>query len=235
MHFDKAFIIGLPNHTNKRLDRSLQRCKREGVDIQLWNGVYGPDVDIAAHQSKGYLSDDFELKLPGSLGCMLSHITLWESVEKDPDCDIAFICEDDILLNANFLKDLESIPWSDVPEDWDIIKLSYHGLDGEKVSDSIIKPSLSTKRGANSGTFCYLMKASSAQKLKNILVPYNGRRSMDVLLRESFSKFSPYLTVKILAYEERYRYSIRKDLNLTKQKGLSLKKVLVKITKFLFP
>ena len=79
------------------------------------------------------------------------------------------------------------------------------------------------------------MKASSAQRLKNILVPYNGKRSMDVLLRENFSSFHPYLTVKILAYEERYRYSIRKDLNLTKQKGLSLKKVLVKITKFLFP
>ena len=79
------------------------------------------------------------------------------------------------------------------------------------------------------------MKASSAQRLKNILVPYNGKRSMDVLLRENFSNFHPYLTVKILAYEERYRYSIRKDLNLTKETGLSLKKVLVKISKFLFP
>ena len=235
MHFDKAFIIGLPSHTNKRLDRCFERCEREGVKIELWNGVYGPDVDIPAYQSKGYLSDNFELKLPGSLGCMLSHITLWEFVEKDPDCDIAFICEDDILLNENFLKDLESIPWSDVPEDWDIIKLSYHGLDGETISDSIIKPSLSTKRGANSGTFCYLMKASRAQRLKNILVPYNGKRSMDVLLRESFSKFHPYLTVKILAHEERYRYSIRKDLNLEGQKGATLKKMFVKITKFLFP
>ena len=26
-------------------------------------------------------SNDFELKLPGSLGCMLSHITLWETIE----------------------------------------------------------------------------------------------------------------------------------------------------------
>jgi GR25 family glycosyltransferase involved in LPS biosynthesis len=235
MHFDKAFIIGLPDHMDKRLERCFKRCEGEGVNIKLWSGIYGLDVDIPEYQAKGYLSDDFDLQLPGSLGCMLSHITLWESIEKDPDCKVALICEDDILLKSNFLKDLESIPWSDVPDDWDFIKLSYHGLDGEKVSDNIIKPSLSTKRGANSGTFCYLMKASSAQILKSILVPYNGRRSMDVLLRESFSRFHPYLTVKILAREERFRYSIRKDLNLKGQKRVTLKKLLVKIAKFLFP
>ena len=235
MHFDKAFIIGLPDYTNKRLERCFKRCEREGVNTKLWSGIYGLDVDIPEYQAKGFLSDDFDLQLPGSLGCMLSHITLWESIEKDPDCEVALICEDDILLKSNFLKDLESIPWSDVPDDWDFIKLSYHGLDGEKVSDTIIKPSLSTKRGTNSGTFCYLMKASSAQTLKSILVPYNGRRSMDVLLRESFSRFHPYLTTKILAKEERFRYSIRKDLNLKGQKHISLKKLLVKITKFLFP
>ena len=235
MHFDIAFIIGLPSHTNKRLDRCFKRCEREGVDIDLWPGLYGLDVDIAEYQAKGYLSDDFDLKLPGSLGCMLSRITLWESLEKDPDCEIALICEDDILLKKNFLKNLESIPWADVPNDWDIIKLSYHKLDGNAVSDTIIKPSLSTKRGTNSGTFCYLMKAASAQILKRILVPYSGRQSMDVLLRKNFSQFHPYLTKKILANEERYRYSIRKDLNLSMKKSTVLDRLFVKITKFFFP
>jgi len=236
MHFDKAFIIGLPDHTNKRrLDRSFERCEREGVKMKLWNGIYGPDVDIPVHQAKGYLSDDFELKLPGSLGCMLSHITLWESVEKDPDCDIAFICEDDILLNKNFLKDLEAIPWSDVPEDWDIIKLSCGKLKGESISQNIVQPNYGKSRGLNSGMFCYLFKSSSAQKIKNILVPYNGSISMDVILRNNFNKFNIYILKNKLANVARYRYSIRKDLNLEGQKGLTLKKVFFKITKFLFP
>ena len=104
MHFDKAYIIGLPNHTNKRLDRCFKRFKREKVDVELWEGIYGLDVDINKYQKAGYLSQDFKLKLPGSLGCMLSHITLWEKLEKDSACDIAFICEDDILLNATLLK-----------------------------------------------------------------------------------------------------------------------------------
>ena len=139
-----------------------------------------------------------------------------------------------VTINLNDLNDMlscancnrayvirDNIPLMFLPNDWDIIKLSYHKLDGNAISDTMIKPSLSTKRGTNSGTFCYLMKASSAQTLKSILVPYNGRRSMDVLLRESFSRFHPYLTIKVLAREERFRYSIRKDLNLKGQKDIT--------------
>jgi len=231
MHFDKAYIIGLPNHTNKRLDRCFKRFKREKVDVELWEGVYGLDVDINKYQKAGYLSQDFKLKLPGSLGCMLSHITLWEKLEKDSACDIAFICEDDILLNKNFLKDLESIPWTDVPDNWDIIKLSYHKLNGEQISDTIVKPSLVTKPGTNSGTFCYLMKTSSAQTLKNILVPYNGHKSMDVILRANFKNFNPYLLVNRLAVEERFRYSIRKDLNFSARKLSIFEKLFMKISR----
>jgi GR25 family glycosyltransferase involved in LPS biosynthesis len=231
MHFDKAFIIGLPGHTNKRLERCFKRFKREGIEVELWAGIYGLDVNIKEYQQKGYLSDDFNLKLPGSLGCMLSHITLWETLENDPDCTIAFICEDDILLNSNFIKKLKEIPWSDVPDNWDIIKLSYHKLNGEQVSDHIVKPSLLTKPGTNSGTFCYLMKTSSAQILKNILIPYNGQQSMDVLLRKNFSNFHPYLTTKRLAIEERYRYSIRKDLNFSARKLTIFEKLYMKISR----
>ena len=231
MHFDKAFIIGLPGHTNKRLERCFKRFKRENVDVKLWQGIYGLDVNIKEYQKKGYLAKDFQLKLPGSLGCMLSHITLWENLEKDSECDIAFICEDDILLNANFMKDLESIPWSDVPDDWDIIKLSYHKLNGEQISDTIIKPSLVTKPGTNSGTFCYLMKTSSAQTLKNILVPYHGQKSMDVILRANFKNFNPYLLANRLAVEERFRYSIRKDLNFSARKLSFFEKLYMKISR----
>ena len=232
MHFDKAFVIGLPKYTNKRLERCFKLLKKEGVDANLWPGIYGLDVNIKDYQSKGYLSDDFYLHLPGSLGCMLSHISLWEKVEKDSECEIVLICEDDILLKPNFLKKLNDIPWLDVPNNWDIIKLSYHKLNGEKISDNIVKPSLITKPGTNSGTFCYLMKASSAQILKNILVPYDGKHSMDVLLRKNFHQFNPYLTTKTLATEKRYRYSIRKELNFLVREQTVLEKLYMKFSRF---
>ena len=90
MHFDKAYIIGLPNHTNKRLDRCFKRFKREKVDVELWEGIYGLDVDINKYQKAGYLSKDFKLKLPGSLGCMLSHIS--------SNCEIV-----NVVWNGNFI------------------------------------------------------------------------------------------------------------------------------------
>ncbi len=50
-----------------------------------------------------------------------------------PDCNIALICEDDVVLDPDFIKQLGEIPWMDVPENWDIIKLAYHHLDGKPV------------------------------------------------------------------------------------------------------
>ena len=231
MHFNKAFIIGLPKHTGKRLERCFKRCKREGIDALLWPGIYGLDVDIEKYKQLGYLSKNFQLTLPGSLGCMLSHITLWEKLEKDPSCDIALICEDDILLNSDFQKKLNHIPWSEVPDNWDIIKLSYHGLNGTKISNNIIKPSTIKKKATNSGTFCYLMKTSSASILKSVLLPYDGRNSMDVLLRNNINKFNPYLLAEKLATEERYRFSIRKSLNYSARKLSWFEKIYIKISR----
>ena len=234
MNFDKSYIIGIPQLSQKRLDRCFKKFKDQNINVELWEGVYGADINLDKYKKMEYLSNDFKLNLPGSLGCLLSHVTLWEHIYNDSDCKIALICEDDILLNKDFKIKLSEIPWSDVPEDWDIIKLSYHGLDGEVISDSIVKPSYSTKKGTNSGTFCYLMKASSAPVLKNILLPYDGRSSMDVILRENFKKFNPYLLKNRLAIELRYKHSIRKELNFTARNLSLLEKAYMKISKKLF-
>ena len=234
MNFDKSYIIGIPQLSQKRLDRCFEKFKNQNIDVELWEGKYGLEVDLDEYKKKGYLSNDFKLKLPGSLGCLLSHVTLWEHIYNDSNCEVALICEDDILLNKDFKVKLDEIPWSDVPEDWDIIKLSYHGLDGESISNNIIKPSYSTKKGANSGMFCYLIKSSSVPTLKNILLPYNGQGSQDVTLRENFRNFNPYLLKNRLAIELRYKHSIRKELNFTAKNLSWMEKIYMKISKKLF-
>ena len=97
MHFDKSFFISLATHTPERIERFYKRSKKENLSVELWPGIYGLDVNIKEYQDKGYLTDDFTLHLPGSLGCMLSHVSLWDHVNQDPNCDIALIFEDDIL------------------------------------------------------------------------------------------------------------------------------------------
>ena len=46
MHFDKAYIIGLPKHTKNRLDKTFQLFKEQDVNAMLWEGIYGLDVNI---------------------------------------------------------------------------------------------------------------------------------------------------------------------------------------------
>ncbi len=234
MHFDKAYIIGIPKLTSKRLNRCFKKFNEQGIEVKLWEGKHGLEVDIEKYKNDGYLTNDFQLKLPGSLGCLLSHVTLWEKIDKDSSCDIALICEDDILLHEDFKKKLNNIPWSDVPKKWDIIKLSYHGLDGLEISENIFKPSLSTKKGTNAGTFCYLIKSSSVSILKNILLPYNGRSSMDVILRNNFKNFNPYLLANRIATELRYKHSIRKELNFSSKELRLFEKLYIWISKKLF-
>ena len=234
MNFDKAYIIGIPKLTPLRIEKCFHNFEKQNIEVKLWEGINGLEVDIEKYKNLGYLSNDFQLNMPGSLGCLLSHVTLWEKIESDPNCKVALICEDDILLHKNFIKKLNQIPWTDVPENWDIIKLSYHGLDGEKISNNIIMPNDIPKKGANSGTFCYLMKASSAKVLKKILLPYNGKISMDVQLRKNFKNFNPYLLSKRIATELRYKHSIRKELNFTKKELKWYEKIYMKISRKLF-
>ncbi len=231
MHFDKSFFISLATHTPERIKRFYKRSKKENLSVELWPGIYGLDVNIKEYQDKGYLTDDFTLHLPGSLGCMLSHVSLWDHVNSDPDCKIALIFEDDVLFKKNFLKRLNDIPWSDVPDDWDFIKLSCGKPQGEKISKTILRPSLSTKKGLNSGTFCYLMKTSSAEKLKDILFPYNNTMSMDVVLRSNFKRLNIYIVANRLVNVERYRYSIRKALNFSVRKQSVFEKLYMKISR----
>ena len=113
--------------------------------------------------------------------------------------------------------------------------MSCGKLKGQSISQNIVQPNYDKSRGLNSGMFCYLFKSSSAQKIKNILVPYNGSISMDVILRNSFNKFNIYILKNKLANVARYRYSIRKDLNLSVKKSATLDGLFVKITKLFFP
>ncbi|MAV58380.1 MAG: hypothetical protein CMG07_05315 [Candidatus Marinimicrobia bacterium] len=234
MHFDKAYIIGIPKLTPLRLEKCFNKFLEQNISVELWEGINGIEVDIQKYKKLKYLSNDFKLKMPGSLGCLLSHVSLWEKIYKDPNCKVALICEDDILLHKNFKEKLNQIPWSDVPKNWDIIKLSYHGLDGIKISENFFKPNNIPKRGSNSGTFCYLMKASSAKVLKKVLLPYNGKSSMDVILRRNFKNFNPYLISNRIATELRYKHSIRKELNYTNKNLKWYEKLYLKISKTFF-
>tara|TARA_B100001146_G_C16142493_1_gene417415 strand:- start:7 stop:708 length:702 start_codon:yes stop_codon:yes gene_type:complete len=213
MNFNKAYVIGSKDFAPQRLNSFYKNIKSFNMNVNLWPAINGSKVNIEEYKDKNYLTTDFQLNMPGSLGCLLSHITLWEYCEQDNDCDVALIFEDDAILYNNFLELLDRIPLIDIPSNWNIIKLSYKGLIGEAISNSIIKPKLVMTKGTNAGNWCYLLNTKNVSKLKEIILPYDNKLSIDVIMRNNIDRLNIFFTSQKLAKHYEKKYSLRKDLN----------------------
>ena len=213
MNFDKAYVIGSHEFSSKRLERFYKMSNSIDMEVELWPAIYGLDIDVNQYKNNGYLSDDFKLSMPGSLGCLLSHVTLWEHCQKDPNCDIALIFEDDVILNSDFIDSINRISLEELPKNWAIIKLSYNKVVGHSFSKSFIKPELNLGKGINAGSWCYIINSSFIKDVRNILIPYNNKVSMDVIIRANIDKINIFFTKEKLAVHDQVRYSVRKDIN----------------------
>jgi len=198
------------------------------VPRTLWS-----DVNTDDYQKRGYLSEDFKLRLAGSLGTLLSHVHVWEKIAEDPQCEVGLVFEDDAVFNGRFLTDLSAIKRSDVPEDWDMLWLGWHKLDCDPVNEIIGTPRKTEGKSVNSGHFAYMVKSSSVDKLKALLLPYDNSRSKDVLLRQNFEAFNAcFLLEKIVKTPLIGFDSVRKNINDPNRiAGRPIKKLVQKIRK----
>lgn len=217
MKYDKAYVIGSEELTKNRLKKFFSKNKLKNVNINLWPAIIGTQVNIKEYQKKNFLTPNFKLKMAGSLGCLLSHVTLWQKCVNDKQCDIALIFEDDAIIKNDFNKRIEQIKESHLPEEWTILKLSYKGLIGKPISETIIKPDPIKKRGVNAGNWCYLLNVKNVNILLNTILPYENKNSIDVIMRNNIEKLKIYFSKYNHATHYEKNYSIRKDLNLQKK------------------
>ena len=217
MKYDKAYVIGSEELAKNRLKKFFSKNKLKDVNINLWPAIIGTQVDIKEYQKKNFLTPNFKLKMAGSLGCLLSHVTLWKKCVNDKQCDIALIFEDDAIIKNDFNKRIEQIKESHLPEEWTILKLSYKGLIGKPISETIIKPDSIKKRGVNAGNWCYLLNVKNVNILLDTILPYENKNSIDVIMRNNIKKLKIYFSKYNHAIHYEKNYSIRKDLNLQKK------------------
>ncbi len=210
MIFDKAFVISL-EESRRRRDAFFNSAKKNSLEAEWIKGIHGEKVDLQRLKEQGTLTEAFTLKMPGSLGCLLSHLSVWELIEKDPSVNCALIFEDDAVLCRNFSKRLTSIPHSALPQDWDMIWLGWQRINCTPVNNYFGKPNGAKK---NNGHFCYLINSRSIEKIKTILLPYDNKRSKDVLLRKNFHSFNAYFLLNRLARTRIIEWgSVRKKIN----------------------
>jgi len=213
MHFDKAYVINLACNP-ERLQHFYKYAERAGLDVEMFPAIFGLDVDIEAYCSRGYLVEDFKLKMAGSLGTLLSHVHLWEKIADDPNCDVGLIFEDDAVFKRDFKSKLDAIVPKLLPEDWDMFWLGWHRLDCVADNEIVGHPRSTPMHGANSGHFAYMIKSSSVERMKSLLLPYNNRNSKDVILRKKFDLFNAYFLLKRIAKTPLVGLeSVRKDIN----------------------
>jgi len=202
MQFDRAFCINL-DRSPDRLKRIQRQAERAGLSFERFSAVDGGTLDLTPHIRAGWLTGDIQIKLPGSLGTFLSHLTLWQRVYDDPEVEIALILEDDARFKPDFLSRLNDIPEAAIPNDWDMIWLGYFKAQGQAVNDWFLKPDSPAKRGRNSGHFCYLVKSASVPHLIDLMTPYANRQSKDVILRSRFPRFHAYFLKEKIAWSSR--------------------------------
>lgn len=233
MRFDKAYLISLERSPGRR--RNFYRYARKaGIEVEWFAALYGLDVDTEDYQKRGYLSEDFELRLAGSLGTLLSHVHVWEKIADDPQCEFGLVFEDDAVFSKHFKAQLEGIPSGDVPEDWDMLWLGWHKLDCDPINEVVGTPRKTRGKSVNSGHFAYMIKSSSVEKMKALLLPYNNRRSKDVLLRQNFDGFGAYFLLDKIVKTPRIGFdSVRKNINDPNRiVGHPLKKLVQRIRKY---
>ncbi len=218
MHYDKAYVIGSYDLDPKRLNRFFKKNKLTQRTITQWPAIIGTQVDIDQRIKGGYLVEDFSLRMPGLLGCLLSQVTLWQHCQQDKNCDIALIFEDDPIIKPDFEARLAQIDLKELPPNWTMLRLSYKGLIGEPISKHIIKPTPITKRGHNAGTWCYLINTQNIQTIIDRLLPYNNKSSMDVILRKHIAALGIYFSAYNHAKHNQLAFSSRKFANLSIKK-----------------
>ena len=80
------------------------------------------------------------LQRGGEIGCWLSHKRLLTHLSKQdyPENYGHLICEDDVIIDPNFIKKWDSLK-TRIPSDWEIIYFGAGGIHGIKISEGILR------------------------------------------------------------------------------------------------
>ncbi len=117
-----TYIISL-NTASERRRTMTEKLNALGIDFQFFDAVDGRKFDVTSHpnydRKKRLLFFGRDLK-GGEIGCLVSHKLLLEKVAQFPDDEVAFILEDDAILNPNITRIIEKLITSPYP--WELVR-----------------------------------------------------------------------------------------------------------------
>ena len=187
---DKFYVINL-DISKDRLDYMTHQCKKAKINITRWPGVNGKNLDLNNLRIKNILDDSNRNLLKGAIGCSLSHIKLWNHIQKKKD-EIVVILEDDCIIPRDFYNKFRFYI-EQVPKNWDIIYLGASNINAKKINKNVLKPNLFIGTSThNSGTYAMKKKKKIIPELLKNHIPIND--NIDQTMKNKlFKKLNVYI------------------------------------------
>lgn len=168
--FQDAYTISVPASA-RRWEKMQQLAAKAGMPLQKWDGVIIdktkletlPPLGIGTTTYRDRTGKVFNL---GVIGAFLGHRNLLEHIAKTGQGKPGtFISEDDIEIPADFYPRLQALEGEIAKHapDWDIMFVDKNGptIDGDKVSEHLIKLKKDVTGMKNWGIWSYIVKNSS--------------------------------------------------------------------------
>lgn len=223
--YDMLYVINLDrsperyDDVRKQLDKyNLKHIKFSAIDgykIKLQN--LANNLEISGLQigslPKKLLNDKYKLKCseattvtltslknltPGEIGCLCSHLEVWNDVVKN-QYSTAVILEDDVILSDNFDEKLRKLIVG-APQDYDILYLGLRFGSFAKqfvlFNDEVFKINV---KNANDTTHGYMINDKSAVKLLELARNVNA--PIDLYLSSLVGEINTYMAKELIVKE----------------------------------
>jgi GR25 family glycosyltransferase involved in LPS biosynthesis len=159
---------------------------------------------------------------PGSIGCYLSHLTLWQHLFRQATANkfkekYVLIMEDDAYFTPYALQNIEVVVAQSSKLNWDLLYIGHNHLRGSMVHPLFLRPRKARPgepvRGYNTGFFGYVVKTSSLQKIINIVRQFETS-FVDLSVRDRFGEGANqisalFLGTSLIQHNKKYTSSRR--------------------------
>lgn len=169
-----VYLINLDRNKD-RLDSFIEQyvtCDLRRKQVKRFSAVDGqtiPDIadkvtakaheEIVEVEKTGYRTKHYQLTR-GGIGCYLSHMAVYELINKGT-APFGLIFEDDVIIDKYIFKKLNDMIIN-VPNDWDMLLLSCHCIVCEKMD-------MYYDTGKFFWLHCYIVRKSSSEKILKYL------------------------------------------------------------------
>jgi len=186
----KTFIINL-DHAKERWETVCKQFYNEGIQIIRVPGLLGKNYK----KKENFVSESCFRGCPYSiLGVSVSHYRAWK-LAREAD-SIALICEDDIVLEKDFIQTVNSAI-REAPLDWDILWLGCLFCENVSFPADLALKALGWKGKSKSiskllwippfafGAHCYIVSENGVRKLLKIQINEAIDITLNRLLKEN--------------------------------------------------